>query len=78
VDRGEGLHRDYRALREGIPAHYRAHFPLTPAARARRHLNPGNGTVSKLCHEPRAALAVIDGLAAHVDGGSGAAELRWT
>jgi glycine/D-amino acid oxidase-like deaminating enzyme len=40
----------------------RAHFPLTPEARARPQLNPGNGTVSKLCHEPRAALAVIDEL----------------
>ncbi len=77
----KGCTASYRALREGIRAHYRAHFPLTAAARARPHLNPGNGTVSKLCHEPRAALAVIDELlrgvevlrehrptAAHVDG----------
>jgi glycine/D-amino acid oxidase-like deaminating enzyme len=77
----KGCTASYRALREGIRAHYRAHFPLTPAARARPHLNPGNGTVSRLCHEPRAALAVIDELlrgvevlrehqptAVHVDG----------
>jgi hypothetical protein len=62
-----GCTASYRALREGIRAHYRAHFPLTPEARARPQLNPGNGTVSRLCHEPRAALAVIDALLAGVE-----------
>ena len=52
----------YRALREAIRAHYRAHRPLTAAARARRDLNPGAATVSRLSCEPRAALAVIDAL----------------
>jgi FAD dependent oxidoreductase len=56
----------YRRLREGIRAHYRAHFPLTEAARARRFLSPGASRVSGLSHEPRAALAVIEAtLAAH-------------
>jgi hypothetical protein len=52
----------YRALREAIRAHYRAHAPLTAAARARRDLNPGSATVSRLSCEPRPALAVIDAL----------------
>ncbi len=52
----------YRALREAIRAHYRAHRPLTPAARARADLNPGAATVSRLACEPRPALAVIDAL----------------
>ena len=30
-----GCTATYRALREGIRAHYRAHYPLTPQARAR-------------------------------------------
>jgi len=55
----------YRALREAIRAHYRAHAPLTAAARARPDLNPGAATVSRLSCEPRAALAVIDALIAH-------------
>jgi hypothetical protein len=59
-----GCTATYRALREGIRARYRSHYPLTAAARARPQLNPGNGTVSKLCHEPRAAVAVIDELLA--------------
>jgi glycine/D-amino acid oxidase-like deaminating enzyme len=50
----------YRRLRDGIRAHYRAHYPLTTAARARRHLSPGSSRVSALSHEPRAALAVLE------------------
>jgi hypothetical protein len=52
----------YRALREAIRAHYRAHTPLTAAAAGRRDLNPGSATVSRLSCEPRPALAVIDAL----------------
>lgn len=60
----------YRALREAIRAHYRAYYPLTAAARAERHLNPGGGRVSRLCHEPRVALAALEGmLAPHISGG---------
>jgi hypothetical protein len=52
----------YRALREGIRAHYRTHYPLTPRARADPTLNPGAGRVSALCCEPRAALAVLEAM----------------
>jgi hypothetical protein len=54
----------YRALRDGIRAYYRTHLPL--AARARRDplLNPGNGWVSRLCHDPRVAVAVLHQLLA--------------
>src|SRR5205823_1962302 len=39
-------------------------------ARAERHLNPGGGRVSRLCHEPRVALAVLEAmLAPHVSAG---------
>jgi hypothetical protein len=40
-------------------------YPLLPAARTNRHFNPGQGWVSRLCHEPRVALAVIEELLAH-------------
>jgi hypothetical protein len=52
----------YRALRDAIRDHYRAHAPLTAAARARRDLNPGSATVSRLSCEPQAPLAVISDL----------------
>jgi hypothetical protein len=54
-----GATASYRALRRGIRDYYRAHTPLTPEARARPDLNPGNGWVSRLCHDPRVAVAVL-------------------
>jgi FAD dependent oxidoreductase len=55
-----GATDQYRALRRGIRDYYRAHLPLTPAARENTLLNPGNGWVSRLCHDPRVAVAVLD------------------
>jgi hypothetical protein len=54
-----GATRTYRALREGIRDYYRRFLPLSPTACGARHLNPGNGWVSKLCHDPRVAVAVL-------------------
>ncbi|CAN5821045.1 FAD-dependent oxidoreductase [soil metagenome] len=54
-----GCTRSYRRYRDGVRAYYRAHYPLTPEARAEPHLNPGGGIVSALCHEPRVGLAVL-------------------
>jgi|DewCreStandDraft_1066081.scaffolds.fasta_scaffold00005_201 hypothetical protein len=65
-----GCTRSYREFREGVRSFYRAHYPLTPEARAQPFLNPGNGWVSRLCHEPRVALAVLHQmLAPHCSGG---------
>ena len=53
-----------------IRAHYRALYPLTDAARLAPELNPGACTVSRLGHEPRVALAVLQQmLAPHVSAG---------
>jgi FAD-dependent oxidoreductase family protein len=59
-----GCTASYRQLRDGIRQYYRTHYPLNSAARAHRELNPGAGRVSKLCHEPRVALAVIEAMLA--------------
>ncbi|GAA0800051.1 FAD-dependent oxidoreductase [Spirilliplanes yamanashiensis] len=59
-----GVTASYRALREGIRDYYRRWYPLTGRARATRELNPGAGHVSRLCHEPRVAVAVIEGMLA--------------
>jgi hypothetical protein len=59
-----GATRLYRQFRNEIRAYYRRHYPLTTEARAVEHLNPGNGRVSRLCHEPRVALAVLHNLLA--------------
>lgn len=52
-----GATRSYREFRSQIRDYYYRNYPLTPQAGSRRALNPGNGSVSKLCHEPRVALA---------------------
>ena len=59
-----GVTASYRALRESIRQYYRDFYPLTDAARRDPQLNPGMGRVSKLCHEPRVALAAITQLLA--------------
>jgi hypothetical protein len=65
-----GANASYRQLRTRIRDYYRAHYPLTDAARENPLLNPGNGSVSRLCHEPRVALAVLqDWLAPWLSGG---------
>jgi hypothetical protein len=66
-----GAPASYRALRTTIRDVYRRWYPLTPAARRRRHLNPGGGWVSPLCAEPRVASLAIDCLLApHVASGA--------
>lgn len=57
-----GCTRSYRELRNAIRDHYRRHYPLTDEARNDPYLNPGDGKVSRLCHEPRVAALVIDQL----------------
>lgn len=59
-----GCTASYRALRDGIREYYRRWYPLSERARSSRYLNPGEGTVSPLCHEPRVAAAVIDAMLA--------------
>ena len=54
-----GCTSSYRRFREGVRAYYRRTYPLLHAAHDDPYLNPGQGHVSRLCHEPRAALAVL-------------------
>ena len=65
-----GCTRAYRDYREGVRAYYRRHYPLTAEARRRPNLNPGDGSVSRLTHEPRVSLAVLEAmLAPYASGG---------
>ena len=54
-----GAPSSYRIFREGVRSYYKTHYPLTDEAKARTYLNPGDGAVSRLCHEPRVALEVL-------------------
>ncbi len=54
-----GCTKLYRQFRDGVRRYYQTHYPLTAAAKGIKNFNPGSGTVSKLCHEPRVALAAL-------------------
>jgi hypothetical protein len=54
----------YREFRNKIRDYYNRNYPLTETARTNRFLNPGDGAVSRLCHEPRVAAAILDELMA--------------
>src|SRR5690625_3437793 len=56
--------RLYREFRNRVRTYYQDNFPLTAKARSAWNLNPGNGTVSALCHNPRVALAVLQDMLA--------------
>ncbi len=59
-----GATASYMRFAEGVRDYYRRNYPLTEAARHITNFNPGQGSVSRLCHEPRVALAVIEGMLA--------------
>ena len=64
-----GSTRGYRQFRTAIRQYYRDHYPLTAGARARWNLDPGDGSVSRLTHEPRVSVAVLEALLAPSIGG---------
>ncbi|MFB5677927.1 FAD-dependent oxidoreductase [Paenibacillus terreus] len=55
-----GCTASYREFRNRVRDYYRVNYPLTEEARQNPVLNPGNGWVSRLCHEPRVALRVLE------------------
>jgi hypothetical protein len=54
-----GATKLYRNFRNSVREYYKTNYQLTESARADRYFNPGDGSVSKLCHEPRVAQAVL-------------------
>ncbi|PHN04680.1 FAD-dependent oxidoreductase [Flavilitoribacter nigricans] len=54
-----GAPQSYRDYRNRVRDYYRRNYPLTDEARARELLNPGDGAVSRICHEPRVCVAVL-------------------
>lgn len=59
-----GATQSYRDFRTAIRNYYKQYYPLTDEARQREFLNPGDGAVSRLCHEPRVAVAVLENMLA--------------
>ncbi|MCK5699921.1 MAG: FAD-dependent oxidoreductase [Cyclobacteriaceae bacterium] len=54
----------YAAYRTLIRDYYKKYYPLTNAATKTKYLNPGNGSVSRICHEPRVSVAVLQSMLA--------------
>ncbi|NJP40085.1 FAD-dependent oxidoreductase [Oscillospiraceae bacterium HV4-5-C5C] len=54
----------YRQWRKQVRDYYRRNYPLKTAFRDRDDLNPGGGSVSLLCHEPKVSAAVFEALLA--------------
>lgn len=54
-----GAPASYRTFRNKVREYYRRNYALTDEARAREFLNPGDGLVSHLCHEPIVSVAVL-------------------
>ena len=60
----------YRHYRDRVRQYYRDYYPLTDEARFRENLNPGGGSVSQICHEPKVSARVLtDLLAPYVSSG---------
>ncbi|MBO9626717.1 MAG: FAD-dependent oxidoreductase [Microbacterium sp.] len=65
-----GATASYREYRRRVREYYRAWYPLSERAREAEFLNPGWGSVSAICHEPRVGLAVLHSmLAPHLAAG---------
>jgi hypothetical protein len=73
-----GCTASYRALRERIRSIYRESYPLTREARQQLRLNPGNGFVSAICHEPRVSLQALEELLRPYEAGCQLRLLRQT
>lgn len=50
----------YRTYRNSVRKYYKQHFPLSKKAINAKYLDPGNGGVSPLCHDPRVAVSVLN------------------
>ncbi|MBY5957352.1 FAD-dependent oxidoreductase [Membranicola marinus] len=54
-----GAPQSYRDYRDKVRNYYKQNYPMTEEARNRKYLNPGDGSVSRICHEPRVSVAVL-------------------
>ncbi len=59
-----GCTGSYREFRNRVRNFYRRNYPLTEKASGDSKLNPGNALVSRLSHDPRVSLAVLNDMLA--------------
>jgi len=58
----KGSTERYKQFRNAIRGFYRKNYPLLEEHKNNPKLNPGNGNVSRLCHEPRVGAQVIESM----------------
>ena len=51
--------KGYAQYRSMVREYYRKNYPLTEKAARTENLNPGNGAVSRICHEPKVTVEVL-------------------
>lgn len=59
-----GATQSYRSFRQGVRDYYKRWYPLNGDLHESPNFNPGACTVSYFCHEPRAALSVLQNMMA--------------
>ncbi|MCY4780409.1 FAD-dependent oxidoreductase [Sphingobacterium sp. UT-1RO-CII-1] len=59
-----GAPESYLDFRKKVRSYYQNNYPIIDSLKENAALNPGNGAVSRLCHEPIVALRVIESLLA--------------
>ena len=57
-----GRPASYARYRTLIREYYKKNYALTNAAREKKYLNPGNGIVSRICHEPAVSVSVLEAM----------------
>ncbi|TVQ66535.1 MAG: FAD-dependent oxidoreductase [Balneolaceae bacterium] len=58
---GSGLYQEYRRR---VRDYYKTWYPVTAEQQTNEFLNPGNGWVSRISHEPQVSLAVLEAMLA--------------
>lgn len=65
-----GCTRSYRTYRIRIRKYYKENYPLNEMSKAKKYLNPGEGWVGPICHEPKVSERVLtDMLSPYVSAG---------
>jgi len=59
-----GCTASYRRYRDLVRQFYRDHYPLKAAYCEKPDLNPGGGSVSRICHEPKVSAQVLEAMLA--------------
>jgi hypothetical protein len=59
-----GASRSYQQYRRNVRDFYRRNYPLIDSLKNEEFLNPGDGWVSRIAHEPQVSLAVLEAMLA--------------